>query len=347
MQRSSSRLVRVLVSVLALAGLVSAQTPREELLGTWDGTYEPPGVVGGDPFSLLVDHVDGRAVAGTLVFPTGPVRFTGTFEPVRQVLALATSESDGEVLRAELVLAEAALVGQGTTKDAQWGFRVARASSEVLERSHAPRVVDLASQERPETFSLVGLDEELGFQLDDLTSTFAARNAVVGFSVACVVDGELVDVRSRGWEDFFAGIPASDETRYRWASISKPMTSCAAARLAKAGVLDLDRDVRELVPEFPAKEVGGKPAVVTPRRILCHQSGIVHYQGAIRTWREYDTPYPFEELVNALDVFRESPLAFAPGTKESYSTHAWTLLGLVMERAAKKPYVDVVRELVL
>jgi len=245
------------------------------------------------------------------------------------------------------VLADGALVGQGRKGTWQWGFRLTRASAEVLERSHAPRVVELASAERPETFSLVGLDEEVGFRLDDLVHDFVTAHVVVGVSIACVVDGELVDVRSSGWEDFFAGIPASDETRYRWASISKPMTASAAAKLASAGVLERDRDVRALVPEFPATEDDGKPAIVTPREIMGHQSGIVHYDGALRTWRAYDSPHPFEDLANALDLFRESPLAFAPRTRESYSTHAWTLLGLTMQRAAKKPYAELVRELVL
>lgn len=337
-------------AVAALAGAAAAQAPREELRGTWDGACEPPGVVGGDPFSLVIDAVEGDSVGGALVFASGPVRFEGEFEPAGGVLAVAAvldEEEAEEPLRAELVLEDGVLAGQGRTGPWEWGFRVTRASAEVLERSHAPRAVDLAAAERPETFSLVGLDDEIGFQVDELVHAFVAKNGIVGVSVACVVGGELVDVRSVGWEDFFAGVPASDETRYRWASISKPLTATAAVLLSARGGFDLDCDVRALVPEFPAQEVDGAPAVVTPRRILCHQSGIVHYEGARRTWRAYGAPHPFEELVNGLDLFRESPLAFAPGTRESYSTHAWTLLGLAMERAAQERYHEVVRELVL
>lgn len=347
MRSISHCFVRLIVSLLAGVALAAAQTPHANLRGTWDGTCEPPGVVGGDPFSLVIESVDGDAVRGALVFTSGSARFQGNFDAARGVLAVVTAEEDGPSLQAELVLGDGVLAGQGRTAEWEWGFRVTQASVEVLERSHAPRVVDLAAAERPETFSLVGLEGELGFQLDEFVRGFAAKNEVVGVSVACVVGGELSDVRSLGWEDFFAGVPASDETRYRWASISKPLTATAAVRLTARGAFDLDRDVRELVPEFPPQQIDGKPAVMTPRHILCHQSGIVHYTGARRTWRAYGSPHPFEELLNGLDLFRESPLAFAPGTRESYSTHAWTLLGLAMERAAKKRYHEVVRELVL
>ena len=344
MHTLSRNFLRLLVA-LALAAVLAAQTPREALFGTWDGTYEPPGIVGGDPFSLVIDGVEGDSVRGTLVFPYGDARFAGTLASDSGVLTLGTEEEDP--LRVELVLSEGVLAGRGRKANLEWSFHVSRASAEILSRSLAPRVVTLSSAERPETFSLVGLPDELGFELDEHLHDFVAKNPVVGLSVACVVGGKLVDVRSSGWEDFFANVPASDETRYRWASISKPLTATAVARLVARGDFDLDRDVRELVPEFPAKEADGRPAIVRPRDILRHQSGIVHYEGARRTWRAYDEPHPFEQLVHCLDLFAESPLLFAPGTRESYSTHAWTLLGLAIERATKEPYAEVVRELVL
>jgi len=337
-------LLRALAAPL-LVSLAGAQSARETLLGTWDGTCEPPGIVGGDPFSLRIEAVEGEAVRGTLVLAEGPTPCAGTFAPAEGTLILDSLEA--EPLRVELRLADGVLAGQGRKGPWEWGFRVTRASVEVLARDHAPRVVDLARAERPEDFALVGLPEALGLRLDDLMQAFVAAHQPVGLSVACVVGGELVDVRSSGWEDFFAGVPASAATRYRWASISKPLTATAAARLLAAGKLDLDRDVRALVPEYPAQVVDGAPAVVTARDILRHQSGIVHYEGARRTWRAYEEPHPFERLVHGLDLFRESPLAFAPHTRESYSTHAWTLLGLVLERAAEKPYAEIVRELVL
>lgn len=44
----------------------------------------------------------------------------------------------------------------------------------------------------------------------------------------------------------------------RIASISKPLTAAAAARLCEEGKLDLDVSVQEYVPEFPQKQFEGK-----------------------------------------------------------------------------------------
>ena len=72
----------------------------------------------------------------------------------------------------------------------EWGFRATRTSEQILERAHSPRVVELDSRERPEAFSLVGLEIELGFALDELVRSIATQNKVVGLSVTCEVAGE-------------------------------------------------------------------------------------------------------------------------------------------------------------
>lgn len=342
------RFLRACLALLALPSVALAGAPalQAELLGTWDGTYEPPGIVGGDPCSLQVASVDGERVRGALVLPAGPVDFEGRWEAQRGGLTFEVP-SDGDKLSIDLVLRDGNLSGFGTSGPWQYSFRVQRASQSVEERSHVPRAIDLSAAERPETYTQEGLETDVALELDDLVRAVADKNGVVGLSVACVVDGALVDVRSLGWEDFFAGVAASGDTRYRWGSISKPLTATAAAVLVKRGRLDLDADVRTLVPEFPVKELEGKAVKITPRLILCHQSGIVHYEGAQRVWREHATPDPFAELANGLDLFASSPLLFAPGTRFSYSTHAWTLLGVAMERAARQPFAQVVKELAL
>src|SRR5712691_342919 len=70
----------------------AAQAPQQQdaLVGTWDGTFEPPGVVGGDPFSLLIATIEGEHVRGTLVLPEGTRAFEGKFERARGALTFDT-----------------------------------------------------------------------------------------------------------------------------------------------------------------------------------------------------------------------------------------------------------------
>ncbi len=178
-------------------------------------------------------------------------------------------------------------------------------------------------------------------RVDSAIQKTIRRQNLVGISVALFREGKIVYVKGFGFADQEKKIPADGTTKYRWASISKPMTAIAAMQLVEQGKLDLDRDIRSYVPEFPAK-----PWPISMRRLLAHQGGIVHYRNGkvIRTKRSYKEPHPFVNLVLALDTFKESPLIAEPGTKYSYSTHGFILAGAVIRKAGGAPYWTQVRE---
>src|SRR6188768_1820815 len=117
------------------------------------------------------------------------------------------------------------------------------------------------------------LDERLALRLDAIVASEVERQQLIGLSVAIARAGGTVHVAHFGWEDRDRAIPCTDETMYRLASISKPITAVVALQLANEKKLDLDRDVRGYVPEFPAQ-----PHTITARQLLCHQGGIVHYK---------------------------------------------------------------------
>jgi CubicO group peptidase (beta-lactamase class C family) len=161
------------------------------------------------------------------------------------------------------------------------------------------------------------------------------RQQLVGLSLVLARHDGLIHVEHFGFEDRQLGIPASDATLYRWASISKPLTAVAAMQLAEAGRLDLDRDVRAYVPEFPARS-----GAITARQLLTHQGGIVHYTNGpvVAAPPRTDRAHPYEDAVDAVGTFALSPLVCEPGTKHSYSTHGYVLLGAVVQRAGAEPF---------
>lgn len=167
------------------------------------------------------------------------------------------------------------------------------------------------------------------------------KQQIVGLSVAVARNGAIVVEEHAGFEDREAAIPAGPSTMYRWASISKPVTAVAAMQQVEAGRLDLDADVRSFVPEFDEK-----PFIITPRQLLSHQGGIVHYNnGKVIAQPRPQTPEnPYEDVVVAIGTFDASPLINEPGTKYSYTTHGYLLLGAAVERAAGEKFWPVVRE---
>ncbi|MAY06539.1 MAG: penicillin-binding protein, partial [Verrucomicrobiales bacterium] len=155
-------------------------------------------------------------------------------------------------------------------------------------------------------------------KIDEAAKSEMERQQIVGFAVGIIQENRIVYLKGYGWEDREKRVPVTRNTMFRWASISKSLTALVAMQLWEKGHLELDADVRSYVPEFPDK--GHK---VTLRQLLSHQGGIVHYTNGpvIVTQRQYKQPNPFENVLLALDTFKESPLVNVPGEKYSYTTH--------------------------
>jgi serine beta-lactamase-like protein LACTB len=175
-------------------------------------------------------------------------------------------------------------------------------------------------------------------------------------SVAVIRDDRLWSA-AFGSADLEQNVPATAQSMFRTASIGKWFTATAAMRLAEDGRLDLDAPVQRYCPQYPAK-----PWPVTARQLLSHQAGVRHYYGdngekpqseaeraelAARVARERAGQYVrHTDMVGPLDIFKDDALLFEPGTRTRYSSLGYRLLGCVLEGAAKKPYRQLMRELV-
>ena len=190
-----------------------------------------------------------------------------------------------------------------------------------------------------------GFDQLLTRKVDAWFRKACVARGIVGASLALAWKGRFVYSKGYGWADLERGVPADSQSRYRWASISKPLCAVAALQLREQGKLDIDADIRTYVPEFPEKPLA-KGKKITTRLLLGHLGGIVHYRNGkvIKTQREYTIPHPFSNLILSLDNFKESPLIAEPGEKYSYSTHGFILAGAVVRRAGKKAFAEQIEE---
>jgi len=171
----------------------------------------------------------------------------------------------------------------------------------------------------------------------------AAIQAGEAPGVQCVVvgrDGPVLEAAA-GWADLASRRPMEPGTTLMAYSMTKVLTAVAALQLVEKGALSLDASVRALVPEVP---YGDRLAV---RHLLAQTSGIpnpvplrwVHPPGEERT---------FDERAMLRRRLAESPaLRFAPGARYAYSNLAYWILGMVIEAAAGRPYLEYVRANVL
>jgi len=184
-----------------------------------------------------------------------------------------------------------------------------------------------------------GLSSEKRAQIEKAASAFMTANSVPGVSVAVVQNGQPIWSAGFGMSDLEDFTPATSSTLYRLGSISKPITAVAILQLFERGKLDLDAPVQKYCPSFPQKD-----SPITSRQLLAHLGGIRHYNKDGKGDVPEDSARHFATMEESLQLFAADPLVVKPGTKFSYSTYGYTLLGCVLEGAASQKYVDFVRE---
>lgn len=163
---------------------------------------------------------------------------------------------------------------------------------------------------------------------------FVEDASIPGLSVAVGVNGKIVFSEAFGYANIESGVSATPETRFRIASVSKALTGTAAALLAERGELKLDAPISTYLPDYP-----GQAQVATARQLAGHLSGLRHYEGS-----EVGSTHYYPTLQSALQIFAEDDLLFAPGTRMSYTTYGYTLLGAVMEASTGRDFRTLMRE---
>ena len=180
------------------------------------------------------------------------------------------------------------------------------------------------------------LPPALGGQVDRLAAEEMASLHEPSLAISIVNDGHLIFAKGYGESDVENNVPATADTVYRIASLSKSLTATAAMRLVEEGRLDLDTPVQKYCPAFPTKQWP-----ITVRDVLTHQSGIRHYKNddeSINT-RHYTS------ISEALTQnFSKDPLLFEPGTKFSYTSYGYIVLGCVMEGASGMSYAGYMQQ---
>jgi len=167
------------------------------------------------------------------------------------------------------------------------------------------------------------------------------KNAVAGLSIAVVDDQQIVWAEGFGYADREREIPATAETLYRVGSITKLFTATAAMQLAEQGRLDIDRPLKDYLPDFTIRSRFPGAAPITPRQLMTHHAGLPRDRA--KGFMNPD-PRPFDLLTEDI---RDDDLAYPPGQVFSYSNLGVTLLGGAIQRVSGRPYAEHMRQSVL
>ena len=153
---------------------------------------------------------------------------------------------------------------------------------------------------------------------------------VIGFAT-----GDFHWVRAFGYADVENRTPMHERSAFRLASVTKPMTATGVLQLVEQGKMNLDAEIQEYVPYYPRK-----PWPVTVRQLLGHVGGITHYKNLDLELHIKEHKDPRQ----AIAIFADYDLVAEPGTKYSYSTYGYNLLGAALEAASGQAYGDYMRD---
>lgn len=161
-------------------------------------------------------------------------------------------------------------------------------------------------------------------------------------SVAIMIDGVRVWSAATGYADIANGRRADLSTAFRLGSTSKALNALAVGRMIDTSKLDIERPIREYLPELPESY-----AAVTTRLAISHTAGVPEYGACLcfPIWEHLNRQH-FDNARDALRVFADRPLLFAPGEGFAYSSYGTNLTGAVVETLAGKAYPEAVDTLV-
>lgn len=175
--------------------------------------------------------------------------------------------------------------------------------------------------------------------LDSLVRAEIEANRVAGMTVGVVRGEDTLLLRGYGHADLEHRVPATSETVYQIASLTKQFTAAAVLRLVAEDRLDLDDALDRFDTGFPTR---GRTVLI--RQLLNHTSGVPDYYD-LPGWPEI-RPLRLEhdEGRDAMvGLVAAEPFDFEPGTEVRYSNAGYDLLGDIVEIVSETDYWTFLR----
>ena len=168
-----------------------------------------------------------------------------------------------------------------------------------------------------------------------------------GASILVAQDGDIVYKGHFGNTDLL-GDAVSDQTLFRLASMTKPITVVAAMILADRGLLSPEDTVDKFYGKFSSmKQVGCEtriPTKITVEQLFTHTSGITNRD----VWNEATKQMTAENIADVesfVDFLADQPLAFVPGTEQAYSgVGSFSVLTGIIQKITDMPFLEFLKK---
>lgn len=205
---------------------------------------------------------------------------------------------------------------------------------------------DPQSPDKP-AVAITGTANERFAELDQALVDLIETHDLPGISLAISEHGQIVHARGYGLADRELGTPVTPASRFRIASVSKPITAVAILRLVEMGKLRLNDRVFDILDRPAPLQDNSEPDPrlneVTIEQLLQHRGGWDRDQSFDPMFRSVQwaelcrcpPPAMPHEVIRAMHTEK---LDFDPGQRYAYSNFGYCLLGRVIEKVTGLTY---------
>jgi CubicO group peptidase (beta-lactamase class C family) len=158
---------------------------------------------------------------------------------------------------------------------------------------------------------------------------------VPGVALVVVQDGKVILSKGYGMRNLKERLPVTPQTLFAIGSSTKAITAFTLLQLVDDGKLDLDKPVRDYLPDFRLHDPAATERI-TPRDLLTHRSGLPRHD---LVW--YSSPLPRREIYERLRYLEPSKDLRATF---QYQNLMYMAAGYLAGRLQDMTWEDVVRK---
>lgn len=173
-------------------------------------------------------------------------------------------------------------------------------------------------------------------EIDEFINEKINKGKLPGLSVVIVQNDKTIYEKSFGYADIESRKMVTSDTFFELGSNSKAFTALAVLKLEQEGFINLNDSITKYIP-WLHMNYEGKETAVTIEELLHHTSGIPSYTIS-------RIPIAGDEDRNAIEntvrKLIDIELAYKPGSKHSYATINYDVLGILIEKVSGRKYED-------
>lgn len=178
--------------------------------------------------------------------------------------------------------------------------------------------------------------DDITSKIDEVCGKYQELGIISGV-VLLAKDGNTVYEKSFGCADYNNNTLNTKSTHFNIASITKIFTREMIFQLKDEGKLSLNDSLSKYLDIFP-EETGDK---ITVQMLIDMKAGLGDYM--IDPGFNKD-PARFTSVSELLDLIKNEPLLYEPGTSEQYSNSGYVVLGGIIEKITGKSYKENLQE---